>query len=438
MAAERVTSPDPSELTTSVFAALDLSLRGLSGPLGLAVSGGGDSMALLRLVDEWARMRGRSLEVATVDHGLRAESGAEAGMVRGAAGALGWPHEILEWKGWAGRGNLQAEARDARRRLLSAWASRRGLAAVALGHTLDDQAETVLLRLGRGAGVDGLGGMAMRSESAGAIWLRPLLGQRRATLREWLRAQNVDWVDDPSNEDLRYDRVRARRSLEVLEPLGVTAEGLSATAERMRSAREALDDGTARLAAEAARWGGCGELHLSLVPMRAAPRELARRLLRAGLTRAAGAEYGPRAEAEGQLLNAMLSRKLGGGRSLHGCLIRPEGPLGVVISREASALDPTPAPLGQGEVIWDGRFRISASGDDIAVAPLGEAGSRRLAELSGAGLWRAPEHWTSAPRAARLTTPALWRGGMLAAAPVAGYGEAAHAQFLAIEDGWPG
>ncbi|WP_340109090.1 tRNA lysidine(34) synthetase TilS [Pikeienuella sp. HZG-20] len=427
--------PEPDIVAAESFAALDKALVGASRPLGVAVSGGGDSMALLHLADRWARARGHALEVATVDHGLRAESAAEARLVGGVAGALGRRHEILEWRGWAGHGNLQAEARKARQRLLSDWAARRGLAAIALGHTMDDQAETVILRLGRGSGVDGLSAMAARAEAMGATWIRPLLGVRRAALRAWLRAADAPWIEDPSNEDARFDRVRARRSLSALAPLGVTAEGLAATAARMRGARDALDHAVASLAAEAARWGVCGDLHLTLAPLRAAPRELARRLLRAGLTRAAGADYGPRAESEAQLLDAMLSRRLGGGRSLHGCLIRPDGPLRVVISREAAAVDPTPAPLSADGTIWDGRFLVA--GEDAAeIAPLGEAGARRLAELSGAGLWRAPKHWEAAPRAARLTTPALWREGALAAAPIAGYGERANARFIVADEGW--
>ena len=143
---------------------------------------------------------------------------------------------------------------------------------------MDDQAETVLMRLGRGAGVDGLSAMAMRTSADGMVWLRPMLGVKRAALRVWLEERGETWVDDPSNDDLKYDRVKARRALETLGELGVTAEGLSATAERMQSARAALDDAAASLASEAAHWGACGELRLSLKPLRAAPRELARRM----------------------------------------------------------------------------------------------------------------------------------------------------------------
>ncbi|MEX2518618.1 MAG: tRNA lysidine(34) synthetase, partial [Paracoccaceae bacterium] len=333
-------------------------------------------------------------------------------------------------------------ARAARRNLLSAWAVRRRLGAVALGHTMDDQAETVLMRLGRGAGVDGLSAMAARSEMDGVLWLRPLIRLRRAALRGWLGARGHVWIDDPSNEDLRFERVRARRALETLAPLGVTAEGLAATADRMRGARGALDHGVAALAAEAVSCGACGELHLALAPLRTAPRELARRLLRAGLVRVSGAGYGPRGGAEAQLLTAILAWRLGGGRSLHGCLIRPEGPGHVVISREAAAIDPTPARLPGGGMIWDGRFFVapgedeSEAGDGDLVAPLGAPGALRLAELAEAGEWRAPDHWRLAPESARLTTPALWRGRQLAAAPLAGWGAGLTARLAA--EGWPG
>ncbi len=421
-----------------VAEALDALLAGAAPRLGLAVSGGGDSMALMHAAADWAKARGAALSVATVDHGLRPESAAEAAFVAREAAALSLPHETIRWEeGRGAAGNLQAAARAARRRLLSAWAAREGLEAVALGHTMDDQAETVLMRLARGSGVDGLSAMAARTEAEGAVWLRPLLGLRRADLRAFLEARGAAWVEDPSNDDPRFDRVRARRSLEALDPLGLTAEGLSSTAARMRSAREALDHAAAALAAEAAREGACGEMRLAVAPLRAAPTELSRRLLRAALARVSGAEYGARAEAEAALMSAILSWRLGGGRSLHGCLIRPDGPSHVMLAREAAAVDPAPMALPEGGAIWDGRFFLAArAGENGLVAPLGEAGARRLTELAATGEWRAPAHWRAAPQAARITTPALWRGEALAAAPLAGWGEGLTARRAGA--GWPG
>ncbi len=139
-------------------------------------------MALMGL----AAAAGVAAEVATVDHGLRPEAADEARMVAGRAAALGFAHEILHWDGRAASGNLPDAGRQARRRLLAEWAARRGLEAVVLAHTADDLAETFLMRLSRGAGVDGLSAMAGAFEAEGIRFLRPLLGVRRGALRAWL------------------------------------------------------------------------------------------------------------------------------------------------------------------------------------------------------------------------------------------------------------
>jgi len=402
------------------------------GPVGLAVSGGGDSIAMLHLARRWAAERGQEVSVATVDHGLRAESGAEAAWVAEVCQGLNAPHEVLSWTGWCGRGNLQAAARSARRDLLTAWAGSKGLKAVLLGHTMDDQAETVLMRLGRGSGVDGLSGMRARSDRDGLSWVRPMLWAKRADLRGWLAQQGLAWIDDPSNEDTHYDRVRARHALVGLADLGVSVKGLAETAARLQNARDALDHAAGVLAAEATRWGACGELYLSLAPFRAAPPETQRRLLRAALTRVAGAEYGPRAEAEQRLLSSILSLRLGGGRSRHGCLVRPNGVDGVVVTREVAA-----AETGTG-LLWDGRFEIevTAPTDGATIAALGEAGASHLTRLADEGVWSAPLGWSQAPRAARLATPALFRGNMLIAAPIAQYGDALKARFAPRQAWW--
>ena len=418
---------DPAELVGA-----ELTRLNDGGALGVAVSGGGDSTALFLIAADWARQNGLEVRAATVDHGLRPESGAEAAGVAALCARMGVAHETLSWTDWDGGGNLQAAARDARRRLLADWAEGAGLGGVLLGHTMDDQAETVLMRLGRGSGVDGLSGMRPLTESGGVRWLRPMLGARRSDLRAWLVAKGEEWVDDPSNEDERFARIRSRRALENLGDIGVDAPGLAATADRLNDARQALDHAAGALAADAANWGRCGELYLSLPKLRAAPVELRRRLLRAGLISASGAEYGPRADAEQKLMSAMLSLKLGGGRSLHGCLIRPMGADRVVITREASAVGADRGGL------WDGRFEIAqtAPTDGATLGPVGEMGAAKLAMLAANGDWTAPPDWLAAPRSARLTTPALWRGEALIAAPVAAYGDALTARFAAPRSWW--
>ncbi len=431
IASDRAMMPNDANPLQETFAA-EMRRLNPTGPVGVAVSGGGDSTALLHLSKIWAVETGREVRAATVDHGLRAESAAEAADVARICSVLTVPHETLHWTGWNGRGNLQAEARGARRDLLTGWAKSCGLSVILLGHTMDDQAETVLMRLGRGSGVDGLSGMRPATEWEGVRWLRPLLGVKRADLRDWLQRREIGWVDDPSNDDPRFDRVKARKALEGLADLGVSTEGLAETAKRLQDARAALDHAAGALAAEATRWGACGEFYLSLTPFRAAPPETQRRLLRAALTRTAGAAYGPRAQAEQKLLSAILSLRLGGGRSLHGCLIRPNGAEGVVITREVAAT------AGKQGNLWDGRFEIAemAPCADGVVSALGEEGARHLSQLEADGAWTAPADWSAAPRAARLTTPALFKGDALIAAPVAGFGDALTARFAPPQQWW--
>ena len=181
--------------------------------VGLAVSGGPDSMALLLLA---AAARPGQVEAATVDHLLREGSHAEAEMVATACGQLGVPHTILRAR-WDDRPEtaVQEKARRERYRLLGFWVEERGLEALATGHHVDDQAETVLMRLARGSGVRGLAGMHPRSIAIGTKvrLLRPLLGWRRSELRQICDEAAMRPVIDPSNEDGRFERVGIRLAL---------------------------------------------------------------------------------------------------------------------------------------------------------------------------------------------------------------------------------
>ncbi|OCC25350.1 tRNA lysidine(34) synthetase TilS [Croceicoccus estronivorus] len=194
--------------------------------LGLAVSGGPDSLALLLLAE--AVLPGK-VEVATVDHRLRAESASEAAMVAELCSGHGIPHEILPVQ--VPRGNLQDMARMARYRALAAWAKRRGLSAIATAHHADDQAETLVMRLNRASGIAGLAGVRARTNVPGGdlTLLRPLLGWRRAELAELVKAAGLDAVQDPSNRDLRFDRVKIREALKDCNWLDVRALAMSAS-----------------------------------------------------------------------------------------------------------------------------------------------------------------------------------------------------------------
>jgi len=181
------------------------------------------------------------IAVATVDHGLRAEAGAEARAVAALCAQLGVPHQILEISIASGSA-IQARARAARYAALAAWARQQGLSALATAHHLDDQAETLAMRLNRGAGVRGLAGMRVRSSVPGAPGLpllRPLLGWRRADLAAVVAASGVCAADDPSNRDARFERVRVRAGLASAD--WVESAGWAESADHLAQADAALD-----------------------------------------------------------------------------------------------------------------------------------------------------------------------------------------------------
>ena len=205
------------------------------GRLGLAVSGGPDSLAMLLLAH--AAIPG-TFEAATVDHGLRAESASEAEFVAGVCAALDVPHAILRVE--VAAGNLQDEARSARYSALAGWAAEHGLAALATAHHADDQAETVLMRLNRGSGLSGLAGVRPRGTVPGGKLplVRPLLAWRRSELGAVVARAGIAPVDDPSNADPRFDRARIRAALSEADWLDPAA--IAQSAANLADAEEAL------------------------------------------------------------------------------------------------------------------------------------------------------------------------------------------------------
>jgi tRNA(Ile)-lysidine synthase len=263
--------------------------------LGLAVSGGPDSVALLLLAA--AALPG-DVEAATVDHRLRSESAAEAKMVAQICAELGVPHAILTVA--VEPGNVQAEARRARYAALAEWAGRRDLAALATAHHADDQAETLLLRLNRASGVAGLGGARARGAVPGAALplLRPLLGWRKAELAATVAAAGIVAVQDPSNADDRFDRARLRKALAAADWLDVPA--IAESAAHLADADAALDWAARREWAECVAAEGLG---LTYRPQ--APRAIALRVLTRLVTELDGEE--PRGGAVARLFDALLA-----------------------------------------------------------------------------------------------------------------------------------
>ena len=376
--------------------------------LGVAVSGGGDSVALLHLLNDYARSHGIALHAATVDHGLRPEAACEAAMVAAQCRALGVPHDTLMWTGWDHSGNLQNEARKARYRLLADWARGQGIGAVCIGHTADDLAETFVMRLGRRAGVDGLSAMPAVFDRHGMRWHRPLLNARRADLRAHLTQRGVTWVDDPSNEDDSFARVRIRKALAVLTDLGVDSAALADVSRHLADARTALD-AQMFAAARAHAHVQCGAVAMNWQALCDLPTETRRRLLTHTIAWINGATYAPRSSAVAEVLTALDDA---GAATVQGCELRLKRDK-LWIYRELQAVRAVDAPVG---ALWDGRWRLEPCGDTPApetqtmIRALGAEGLRGFADWRDLGV----------PRSVLLASPAVWQGAELVAAPLVG------------------
>jgi tRNA(Ile)-lysidine synthase len=329
------------------FFAASMARLGPFGPapvLAVGASGGADSTALVLLTREWAAARGGQVVALIVDHGLRPESKAEAAATLARLTAHGVPGQILTLAGLPAEARLQEAARTARHAALAAAARAAGSAFLLLGHHAADQAETVAMRAARGA--FGLEGMAACTARDDVLILRPLLSFASAALRAFLRAQRMDWVEDPSNQDEKFERVRVRLAGAGRPPAN--------PAPRVGAEREAASF----LARHATlRPEGFAIIRAGNMPARA---------LGALLRTVAGSTYAPDGARTAALAQHLAPASLGGA-----ILARSEKYGGWIVAREPAACAP-PAPARAG-TIWDGRFRLAATYDGADIGALGAA-----------------------------------------------------------------
>lgn len=413
----------------------------------VAVSGGSDSLALLHLVCRWQRTSSSARSVrlpriiaVTVDHGLRPEAADEARQVATWSCELGVEHRKLIWHGEKPPSAIQDIARRARYRLIGTLIKDLpGRSLVLTGHTRDDQAETVLMRLARGSGPEGLAGIAARTEVYGYDLHRPLLDLTREDLRAFLRYTNVNWLDDPSNESAAFERIRVRKNSQARLALGLNNAALARTAWRMARAHSALDDAANRFVWQMVQYddifrrygvvtwdGKCWELS----------DEIAIRVLRRIIFCTGGQTNFP---GLGQTEN--FFQKISGedftGTTLAGCrsmAMRKGDDEGTVLLffREYGRFAlPRVILSAPGEIVWDHRFRIrlaEVAGGEMEIAPLGQnISALRKMDVSVSSI---P---TGIPVAALETLPSLHANGRLVAVPSLGLHQAGYnvsAEFM--------
>jgi len=324
------TSPVSQSEAKSLFSGLER-----HPVLVLAVSGGPDSTALMLLASRWGKsLKAKPKLVAlTVDHGLRKEAKREAAAVAKLARKLGIAHKTLRWSGKKPATGLQQAARMARYRLLSEAARKLKAAHILTAHTLDDQAETVIIRMSRGSGLRGLAAMQRLSRLDGAEpplqLVRPLLDVAKARLIATLKMAKIAYADDPSNRDPRFTRARLRTLMPELAKEGLTARRLAVLAQRLRRADRAIEVAVEAAVAAVASQAGEGTIVLDASAFARLPAEIALRLM----GRAVGelGDEGPVELAKLESLNAALksaqnARSGRFRRSLAGALVTLSGP----------------------------------------------------------------------------------------------------------------
>ncbi len=386
--------------------------------VALAVSGGADSMALMFWVAHWRRAatdagRAPRVSVLTVDHGLRDGARDDATFVCEVARRLGLPCHHLRWHGQKPRTGVQAAARSARYRLLLQCCREIGAEALLTAHHGDDQAETLLMTLARGSGIDGLSGIATRRMCSDVVVLRPLLDLSRQTLREILAVFGGGFREDPGNGNMDFERVRVRGLL-AREAEALPIAALVRAAERLQRARRALEAVAGRFLAEHVSGHKAGFASIDGTVLREAPEEIQLRVLRCVVDVIGGAARSPGLAA----CERLLADWPFSARSLGGCVLRLRRSGELEISREVGPRrGPAAVALVPGQrFVWDKRFQVAVAATaptGLGLRPLGKGGVSQLRQLCREG------HQVTSPRLplSVASFPAIWRGQELLGVP---------------------
>lgn len=362
-------------LTSEKFSRLMETIDGVGNRFGVAVSGGADSLALCLLAHEWAQDCGKLVYALSVDHGLRDGSAQECAWVAKMLNSYGIEHRTLHWLGDKPSHGIQASARGARYELLEAACIKEGIADIFLAHHLDDQAETFIMRLKRGSGVDGLSAMQKISIFKEVRVLRPLLDIPKSRLVGYLRSRKQEWIEDPSNENDDFERVKIRKAMAALNDLGLSPQRLGMTAQNMMRARKSLEGHTQIWLKENACLFEVGYVNLKSSAVGGRDDEIILRgLCRIGMC-VGGGIYPPRFE---KLQNLRKKLQSGQHATLSGCRWIVKGD-DIIICRETRSNRSLVAFNPMETIFWDQRVIIEPIDnkykiDNLSLRALGEDG----------------------------------------------------------------
>jgi len=326
---------------------------------GIAVSGGSDSMALLHILTDWESAAKPNIFVASIDHGLRSESISEVEFVKKICEKKKVEHVSLapHTKLSKAQGNLQDNARSARYQLLENWAISKNLQCILIGHTLDDQEENLLMRFFRGSGVDGLVSMeevVIRNE---ILWIRPLLKSRKEDLRNYLRNNNYSWIDDPSNFDDKYQRVKVRTLLQQLKSNNIIASNFVKTADHMLRASKLSKETAISSSKSLLSCNGVGQITFEGRKFSKLFEDTQYRILAGIISWFSGVFYKPRFSQLENLHRKIISDRNLAGATLGGTVFKKKNGI-VTVTRELASVKEDHLIKDQ-KLIWDNRWLIT-------------------------------------------------------------------------------
>ncbi|MFT6556863.1 tRNA lysidine(34) synthetase TilS [Sneathiella sp.] len=417
-------------MVVSVQSIFDAHLKSLEIPkggllkVGVAVSGGSDSMAACLAAVDWAQRMDVQVVGLTVDHGLRPEARQEAELVAEWLSKIGMEHHILTWKGPHPRTGIQQAARNARYRLLKEKCKQLGANLLIMGHQLEDQLETFLMRMAKGSGVQGLSVMAATREQDGIIISRPFLSVSRQQLRDFLKKSDQQWIDDPSNDNPVFTRTHLGRALEILADLPESnLQSLEMSVTRTQRADGALSTITEQYLRTHVVESPLGFVRFSKAAIEEMPDEIAIRFLQRLFIFVRGTGQGPQMSALERLQHSLKTDQMSKAKTLFGCqLLRQRDQW--ILCREPGRTDLPEKELTNNRVcLWDDRFEIrdTVPGTNISaqdcprVRVIGDDGWQQLKESPE---WQTPD---PLPSIVKKNLPSIWIGAKIVSMPLFSY-----------------
>ena len=392
----------------------------IDSKIAIAVSGGVDSMVLMNLAKESDFLNDKNVFILVVDHGLRAESKQEAKFVKNEAKKLGFPTRILKWKGSKPNKRIQEEARNKRYSLLINFCRENNINNLYLAHHLDDQIETFLFRMFRGSGLQGLTSFSSSYERNGLTLIRPLIDTPKSELISYARRKKINWVEDPSNENQKYDRVKLRKVLPLIYKEGFDKKVFLKSVKKLRLANQALDQITKEFVLKYVTINKNISIFINQELFLTAPEDVQLRVLQNTIRIFSGERYySPDYLKILNLMNWARSDNDISAKTLGGTIFRKRKG-GIILYKEVKKLNEIkPIKLSKSKyTAWDNRFLIkinkSVKGE---ISYLGNEGVKILKSKKILG----KKGFNGIPLTALYSIPAMWDGKRLISAPFFDY-----------------